>query len=69
LSTPRSGRLPVGEIDDFALVRSIDCRVRVLYEAFQCFGMPMVTARLASLSVHALLHDRPSTVVGHNEAM
>ena len=29
--------------------------------------MPMVAARLLLVAVHALLHDRPLAVVGHEE--
>ena len=31
--------------------------------------MPMVAARLLLVAVHALLHDRPFAVVGHEEPM
>jgi hypothetical protein len=57
----------VRQIDDFALRRSVDRAVRLVNEALQVFGMPMVAARLLLVAVHALLHDRPLPVVGHEK--
>ena len=57
----------VRQVDDFALCRPVDRAVRLVDEALQVFGMPMVAARLLLVAVHALLHDRPLPVVGHEE--
>ena len=41
--------------------------MRLIDEAIHVVGMPMVAARLLLVAVHALLHDRPLPVVGHEE--
>ena len=43
--------------------------MRLVDEAFQVLGMPMVAARLFLVAVHALLHDRPVAIVGHEESV
>ena len=63
----RSFSPPVRQVDDLALYRPVDRAVRLVDEALQVFGMPMVAARLLPIAVHALLHDRPLPVVGHEE--
>ena len=66
---PRGAGAAVREIDDLALARPVDGRVRFLDEAFRPSDMPMVAARLPLLAVHALLHHRPLAVVGDDEAV
>ena len=59
----------IREIDDLALRWTIDGAVRLVYEADQLLRVPMVAACLSFVAVHALLHDRPLAVVGHEEAV
>src|SRR6516225_5163293 len=59
----------VGEIDDVALGRPRDCRMRGFNEALQALRQPMVTARLPHPGVHALLDDDPFAVIGDDEAV
>ena len=59
----------VREVHDFALCKTIDRTMRIFDEAFEVFGMPMVAASLLVDAVHALLHDRPLAVVGHEESV
>jgi hypothetical protein len=67
----RSRRLGtmISKVDDFALRGAVDRAMRFIDEALQSLGMPMITARLPLLSVHALLHDGPLPVRGRDEAM
>ncbi len=46
----------IGKIDDFALGRPVDGAVRLVHEALETLGMPMVAPGLALVAVHALLH-------------
>jgi hypothetical protein len=62
-------RPTVGEVDDFALIDPIDAGVRLLDEAFQAIGKPMIAPRRSACLVHPLLDDRPMAVVGHDEAV
>ena len=68
---PPSRRLGarVGQVDDDALVDPVDGGVRLLDEALQPFGQPVVAPRLTALAVHALLDDDPAAVVGDDEAV
>lgn len=59
----------VGEVDDLALPLALDGRVRLVDETLQPFRQPVVTARLPSVAVHALLDDHPAAVVGDDEAV
>ena len=59
----------VGEVDDLALLRPVDRGMRLVDEAFQPFGQPVVAARLPAVAVHALLDDDPAGVVGDDEAV
>ena len=49
----------ISEVDDFALIDSIDSGVRLIDETPQPLGKPMIPARRPARLVHALLHDRP----------
>jgi hypothetical protein len=44
----------VCKIHDFALRRSVDRAVRLIYKTFEFFGMPMVAPRLLFITVHAI---------------
>ena len=59
----------VGEVDDLALGLALDRRMRRVNEARQPLGKPVITARLARVAVHPLLHHRPMAVVGDDEAV
>src|SRR5262249_57040559 len=69
LALARGRGTAVGQVDDDALLRPVDRRVRLLDEALEAVGEPMVAPRLASVAVHALLHYRPMAVVGDDEAV
>ena len=69
LRRARAGRAAVGQIDDVALAGTVDGAVRLLDEAGQAFGMPVVAAGLALVAVHALLHHRPLAIIGDEEAV
>ena len=60
---------PIREVDDFALMDSVDRLVRLLDETPQAFGQPMIAARRAARIVHALLDDCPFALVGDDEAV
>ena len=62
-------RAAVGEVDDLALMDSVDRLVRLLDETLQAFGQPMVAASRAARIVHALLDDGPFALVGDDEAV
>ena len=59
----------VGEVDDLALMDSVDRLVRLLDEALQALRQPVIAARRAARIVHALLDDGPVAVVGDDEAV
>ena len=44
LGTTGDIRATVRQVDDFALMDSVDCLVRLLDEALQAFGQPMIAA-------------------------
>ena len=62
-------RAPVREVDDLALMDSVDRLVRLLDETPQTFGQPMVAASRAARIVHALLNDGPVAIVSDDEAV
>jgi hypothetical protein len=62
-------RAAVGKVDDFALMEAIDCGVRLVDEALQTFGQPMIAASRAARVVHALLDHHPVAVIGDDEAV
>jgi hypothetical protein len=62
-------RAPVREVDDLALMDSVDGLVRVLDETPQALGQPMIAASRAARIVHALLDDGPVAVVGDDESV
>ena len=49
----------IRQVDDLALMDSVDRLVRLLDEALQALGQPMIAARRAARIVHALLDDGP----------
>ncbi len=64
------GRRPaIGKIDDPALARTVNGTVRLLDEAFQSLGLPVIAAGLPLVAVHALLHNHPFGIFGDNEAV
>jgi len=69
LTAPRSVGAPVGQVDDFSLVGTLDRRVRRLDEARQPLREPVIATRLSAIAVHALLHHDPAPLVGDDEAV
>src|SRR5271166_1295829 len=69
LAATRGVRPAIREVDDFALIDTVDAGVRLLDEALQTFGKPMIAASRSACLVHALLDDHPMAVVGHEEAV
>src|SRR5262245_57035089 len=59
----------VGQIDDLALVWSVNRAVRLVNETRQPLRMPMVAAGLPFAAIHPLLNDGPFAVVGDEKAM
>src|SRR5262245_49832259 len=59
----------VGQIDDLALVWSVNRAVRLVNETRQPLRMPMVTARLPFAAVHPLVNDGPFALVSDKKAM
>ncbi|MCW0459548.1 hypothetical protein NB717_000616 [Xanthomonas sacchari] len=59
----------IGEIDDVALARAVDRRMRCIDEAAQAFRQPVVAACLLAPTVHALLHHHPAPVVADDETV
>ena len=47
----------------------VDRAVRLVDEALQPLGQPVIAPRVAALAVHALLHHDPLAVVGDDEAV
>jgi len=68
-SVPPSLTGAIRKVHDFALIRTVDRTVRLIDEAIHVVGMPMVAARLLLVAVHALLHDSPFAVIGHEESV
>jgi hypothetical protein len=69
LRRTRCAGAAVDEVDDLALLGSIDGAVRLLDEAREFFGVPVVAARRSCVAVHPLLHDRPLAVRSNEEAV
>jgi hypothetical protein len=59
----------IGQVDDAALARAVDGRVRFVDKAGEIDGMPVVPACLPLVPIHALLHDGPLAIIGHKEAV
>ena len=59
----------IREIDDHALIRAFDGRMRLVHEALQTFREPMIATGLAPTAIHALLNDDPASIVRHDEAV
>jgi hypothetical protein len=59
----------VRQVHNLALRRAVNRAVRLVNEALQVLGMPVVAPRLLLVAVHALLHYRPLAIVGHEEAV
>ncbi|MDR6138106.1 hypothetical protein QE438_001410 [Pseudoxanthomonas sp. SORGH_AS 997] len=64
-----AGRAAIGQVDDRALARALDGRVRRIDEVLQPFGQPVIATRLPAGGVHALLHHHPLAVVADDEAV
>ncbi len=56
-------------LDDSAAGVAFDGGVRLVDEALQPFGEPVIAPRLAALAVHALLDHDPAAVVGDDETV
>ena len=69
LSPPRGLRAPIGQVDDHALFDAVDRGVRLVDEALQTFGEPMIAPGLPAIAVHALLDHGPVPVIGDDEAV
>ena len=69
LAPPGAIRPTIREVDDFALMESVDCRVRLVDETLQSFAQPMIAASRPACVVHALLDHRPAAVIGDDEAV
>ena len=69
LGSARRLRAPVGEIDDLALISTLDRGVRRVDKCLEPLGKPVVAPSQARLAVHALLNDCPLAVVRDDEAM
>src|SRR4051812_32803102 len=69
LCTTRLLGAVIGQVHDHALLRAVDRAMRLIDEAGEPFGEPVVTPRVAALAVHALLHHDPLAVIGDNEAV
>src|SRR3954447_11455288 len=59
----------IREVDDLTLLRPVDRAVRRNDKTLQRLGMPVITAGLPLVAIHALLHDRPLRVGGDEEAV
>src|SRR5512144_3356421 len=59
----------MGQVDDHPLLNAVDGGVRLVDEALQTFGKPMIAPGLAAIAVHALLDHGPMPVIGDNEAV
>jgi hypothetical protein len=62
LRLTRRGRAPVRHVQDPAHRPAVDPGMRLVDEAGQAFGQPVVAPRRALAGVHPLLHDRPMAV-------
>lgn len=69
LRIARGSGTVVGEIDDVALMRTLDGSMRRIHKTAQAFGEPVIPARLLALPVHALLHHHPAAIVADDETM
>ncbi len=69
LRLPRGRGAVIGEVDDCALVAALDRRMRVIDEAGEAFREPVIAAREARATVHALLHDGPLPIGGQHETV
>src|SRR5436853_4666030 len=69
LGRARPAGTPIRQIDDLALSRTVDGAVRLLNETGERSRMPVVAPGLALGAIHALLHNSPVAVIGHEEAV
>ncbi len=69
LSGSRGRRPLVREIDDVALVWTVDGAVRRVHEVCHITRVPVIPACLPLLTVHALLDDGPLAVIGDEETV
>jgi hypothetical protein len=51
----------VGQVNDRSLIMALNSGMRFVHEIFQSLRKPMVAARLPAPTIHALLHDRPTS--------
>jgi len=59
----------IGEVDDHALFDPVDGGTRLIDEALQAFGEPVIAPGLAAIAIHPLLDDDPASFIGDNEAV
>lgn len=69
LRRTRGSGTMVGQVDDIALLRPVDGRMRRIHKTAQPFRQPVIAARLLALPVHALLHHHPAPVVADDETV
>ena len=69
LPPSRGLRAPIGQVDDHTLFDPVDRGVRLVDEALQTFGEPVIAPGLAAIAVHALLDHDPVSVIGDDEAV
>jgi hypothetical protein len=69
LPPARGIRTPIGQVDDLTLFDPVDRRVRLIDEAPQPLGQPVIAPGLATITVHTLLDHNPVAVIGDNETV
>src|SRR5262249_34687902 len=57
------------KIDDHALIRAFDGRMGLVHKAVQAFREPVIATGLATIPIHALLNNDPTSIVRHDEAV
>jgi hypothetical protein len=67
LSPARGFCATIREIDDHALIDTIDRKMRFVNEAPQAFGQPVIASGLAAIAVHALLDHNPVFVIARRD--
>src|SRR5207247_7355904 len=59
----------IGQVDDFALQRTVYRAVRLIYKIGNGRRVPVIAARLTLVTINALLHDGPFAVGRHEETV